>query len=72
MAETNEYWQSITTQEAIEQRIWEKRQIWYNGDIHIYDIWKDGDQVYISGASEFGFVFRRAIPADSWVAIKLK
>lgn len=72
MAETNEYWQSIPTQEALEQRIFETRQVWYNGDIHIYSMWKSGDQICISGVSEYGFVFSRPIPADSYVAIKLK
>lgn len=72
MAETNEYWQSITTQEALEQRLWEKRVIWYDGEINVYNLWMEGDQCYLSGASEFGFIFKRPIPVDSWMAIKLK
>ena len=72
MAETNEYWQSIKAEEVLEQRLWEKRSIWYNGEIHIYNMWKDGDKLYVSGSTEFGFIFQRSIPADSYVAIKLR
>lgn len=62
-------YKNMSVVEVMQDRVFEVRTAYYEGDVNIYDMWIDDGKYYISGATERGFVFAREVPADGNVRV---
>lgn len=63
------YYESVPVENALEQRIWEKRVTWWNGDVRVFDLWKEGDDYFVAGPTEFGYRFRQIVKRDGFLGV---
>ena len=66
------YYESVPVQDAIAKRIWESSVTWWNGDVRVFDMWREGDDVFIAGPTEYGYRFRQIVKADGYVGVLRK
>lgn len=65
------YYEAVSVQDAIDRRIWEKQVTWWNGEVRVFDMWREGDEFYIAGPTEYGYRFRQIVKADGFVGVRL-
>lgn len=64
------YYESMPVQDAIDQRIWETNVVWWNGDVRVFDMWREGDSCYVAGPTESGYRFRQIVKSDGYVGVR--
>ncbi len=67
---SNGYYDSMPVQDAIDQRIWETRVVWWNGEVRVFEMWREGDECYCAGPTESGYRFRQIVKVDGFVGVR--